>query len=111
MIFLGADCLGLDEPALQKAALALDCSDFVLGPASDGGYYLLGIKSLEPSVFHGINWGSPSVLKETIDRIRLLDKAVKLLEQRVDVDDWEDLLSQRKFVDADLWQCLSLPDT
>jgi len=100
-IFLGADCLGLDESSLKKAALALDCPDFVLGPASDGGYYLLGIKSFETSVFHGINWGSPSVLKETIDRIRLLDKAVKLLEQSVDVDDWEDLLSQRKFVDAD----------
>ena len=58
-----------------------------------------------------MNWGSPSVLKETIDRIRLLDKAVKLLEQRVDVDDWKDLLSQRTFVDPDLWQRLSLPDT
>ena len=111
VIFLGADCLGLDEPALQKAALALDRSDFVLGPASDGGYYLLGIKSFESSIFHGMNWGSPSVLKQTIDRIRLLDKAVKLLEQRVDVDDWKDLLSQRTFVDPDLWERLSLPDT
>lgn len=111
VIFLGAECLGLDEPALQRAALALDRSDFVLCPASDGGYYLRGIKSFESSIFHGMNWGSPSVLKETIDRIRLLDKAVKLLEQRVDVDDWKDLLSQRTFVDPDLWQRLSLTDT
>jgi len=110
-IFLGADCLGLDESALKKAALSLDNADFVLGPASDGGYYLLGIKSFESSIFHGINWGSPSVLKETIDRIRSLDKAMELLEQRVDVDDWKDLVSQRKFVDPDLWQRLALPET
>ncbi len=110
VVFIGADCLQLDESTLKMTELALDRSDFVLGPARDGGYYLLGIKSFEPTIFHGINWGRTSVLEETLDRIRLLGRSFELLEERVDVDDWRDLVDQREFVDSDLWQHLSLPD-
>ncbi len=110
VIFLGADCLEIDEAALKSAATVLENFDYVLGPASDGGYYLLGMNRLETSLFKGIDWGSASVLNETIDRIQVVNKRYKLLEERVDVDDWEDLKHQRRYVDTDLWDRLSLPD-
>ena len=51
LIFLGADCLALDEKILAKAADALKDKDFVLGPFMDGGYYLLGLRNYESIVF------------------------------------------------------------
>lgn len=109
VIFLGADCLELDEASLKNAALALDDSDFVLGPARDGGYYLLGMNRLDSSLFEGIDWGKESVLDETIERIQNLGKSYKLLKERVDVDDWKDLVDQRRYVDLGLWERLSFP--
>ncbi len=110
VIFLGADCLGLDKAALKDAAVTLDHSDYVLGPALDGGYYLLGMNRLEPSLFEGIDWGSSSVLNETIKRIQNVNQRYERLEERVDVDNWDDLKDQRRLVDPSLWARLSLPD-
>ena len=110
IIFMGADCLELDERLLRKAEAALEASDFVLGPALDGGYYLLGMNDLETSLFEGIQWGSESVLNETIGRIQGINKSYVLLEELVDVDYWEDLVGQRESVDPKLWERLSLPE-
>lgn len=55
IIFLGADCLGLDEPALQKSALASECSDFVLGPAANSlVVFRKHLKTDEPAVYEDI---------------------------------------------------------
>lgn len=90
--------IGVDDPLLPRelidhAFALLDSCEYVLGPAEDGGYYLLGCRamSFEPSVFQDIAWGTPSVLATTIDRIAATGRTMALLPERFDVDTAEDL--------------------
>lgn len=87
MIVLGGDCPALDAAMLRRATAALDTHDAVLGPASDGGYYLLGLRKHAPQVFAGIDWSTPSVLQQT--RARLKAAGLKTFELPLldDVDD------------------------
>jgi len=107
-IFLGADCVDTDKDVLREAEARLNHADFVLGPASDGGYYLLGMKALEPTLFERIDWGTESVLEVTIERIQKSNRSMELLAERVDVDDWEDLSRVRGQIDEGLWKRLAL---
>ena len=102
VIFLGADCLALDEKILAKAAHGLKDKDFVLGPALDGGYYLLGMRRYESIVFENVNWGSSSVFAETVDRIRKLGASLEVLETLSDIDDWESLKHEKNRIDRDI---------
>ena len=95
VIFLGADCLALDEKILAKAAHGLKDKDFVLGPALDGGYYLLGMRRYESIVFENVKWGASSVFAETVDRIRKLGASLEVLETLSDIDDWESLKHEK----------------
>ncbi len=90
--------IGVDDPLLPRelidhAFALLDSCEYVLGPAEDGGYYLLGCRamSFEPSVFHDVAWGTPSVLQTTIGRIAATGRTMALLPQRFDIDTAEDL--------------------
>ncbi len=90
--------IGVDDPLLPRelidhAFALLDSCEYVLGPAEDGGYYLLGCRamSFEPSVFQDVAWGTPSVLQTTIDRIAATERTLALLPQRFDIDTAEDL--------------------
>ena len=100
IIFLGADCLALDERILIKADRTLDKKDYVVGPAADGGYYLLGMRRCESIVFQGIHWGSSSVLEETIERIQSLGASYECLETLRDVDDGDSLVREKNRLDA-----------
>ncbi|HMX40916.1 MAG TPA: DUF2064 domain-containing protein, partial [Saprospiraceae bacterium] len=84
------DCPQLDGPALQVAFEMLDTADIVLGPASDGGYYLLGMKHLAPALFQGIAWSTGSVLQQTLAASRAAGLSVTLLPMLRDVDTLED---------------------
>jgi rSAM/selenodomain-associated transferase 1 len=91
VIIIGSDCPELTREILQMAFDKLDETDLVLGPASDGGYYLLGMKELEPSVFHGIEWSTETVLARTLEKIQAAGKSCALLPVLSDVDteaDW-----------------------
>jgi len=90
--------IGVDDPLLpreliDRAFALLDSCEYVLGPAEDGGYYLLGCRALsfEPSVFQDIAWGTSSVLQTTIGRIAATERTMALLPQRFDIDTTEDL--------------------
>jgi uncharacterized protein len=90
--------IGVDDPTLSRelvdrAFALLESCEYVLGPAEDGGYYLIGCRaaSYEPTIFQDIAWGTSSVLSSTISRIAATGRTVALLPQRFDIDTAEDL--------------------
>lgn len=90
-IIIGSDCPELRGETLQQAFDLLDTTDFVLGPVPDGGYYLLGMSTLESSVFHNIEWSTETVREKTIEKILAAGKIFALLPMLSDVDteaDW-----------------------
>ena len=90
VVIIGSDCPELTGEILQQAFDELDSFDFVLGPVPDGGYYLLGMKTLESSVFHNIEWSTETVLEKTLKRIAAAGKSFMLLPMLSDVDTEED---------------------
>ncbi len=89
IIIIGSDIYDLNSETIEEAFAELEKSDFVIGPAADGGYYLLGMKSISKEIFMNKNWGTNSVLKDTLNNLR--DKKVKLLQIKNDIDIYEDL--------------------
>jgi uncharacterized protein len=89
-LIIGSDCPNLTPEILQECCRALDETDIVLGPAGDGGYYLLGCSEIYPTLFSNIIWSTPSVLDETIDRIQEANLSYSLMERLTDIDTEED---------------------
>lgn len=92
-IIIGSDCPELDSRLIREAFEALDNTDFVIGPARDGGYYLLGMKQFTPEIFRGIPWSTATVAEDTFRIIHSLDKEYTLLPQLSDIDEYEDWIS------------------
>jgi rSAM/selenodomain-associated transferase 1 len=98
VVIVGTDCPSLDSAAIETAFRALDSADVVLGPAADGGYYLIGMCRLYPSLFENVPWSSPETLRVTLEGARELGLSVAMLEERRDVDtadDWRDWLARQ----------------
>ncbi|MBA6315251.1 TIGR04282 family arsenosugar biosynthesis glycosyltransferase [Cellulophaga baltica] len=95
IIVIGSDMYDLNQKDLENAFTQLDTSDFVVGPAEDGGYYLLGMKAVEHAVFTDKAWGTPTVLKDTLKNLE--DKKTTLLEIKNDVDVIEDIKDHPAF--------------
>lgn len=76
---------------MAQAFAALEDHDLVLGPALDGGYYLLGLAAPQPVLFTGMEWGGEAVLARTLARAEAAAMQVFLLESLADVDRPEDL--------------------
>jgi len=91
VLALGSDCPGLSAAVMAKALDALREHELVLGPAQDGGYYLIGLRSPQPALFADMEWGTGSVLSRTLARAEALGLKTVLLESLVDVDRPEDL--------------------
>ncbi len=91
IVIIGADCPGVTPELVRQAFDRLANSDVVLGPASDGGYYLIGLQRPIPGLFAQIPWGSGRVLEETLRRADELALGVFLLRTLSDVDRPEDL--------------------
>lgn len=91
-VIIGTDCPGLSAAIIAKAFnyLHYDC-DLVLGPALDGGYYLLGLGRFVPELFTGISWSTAEVLSQTANIAKQLNLSVAYLPQLADVDRPEDL--------------------
>ncbi len=90
--------IGVDDPALPRelidhAFALLDSCEYVIGPAADGGYYLIGCRAgvFDPEVFEGIEWGTASVLPSTLEKIRATGRSLAVLPERYDIDTVEDL--------------------
>jgi rSAM/selenodomain-associated transferase 1 len=91
VVMIGSDCPGLTADRLGEALDALRRQDMVLGPASDGGYYLIGLSRPEPGLFEGIAWGGERVLTQTLSQADGLGLSVHRLGVLSDVDRPEDL--------------------
>lgn len=91
VVIVGTDCYELRKEHLLQAFKALDTNDVVIGPANDGGYYLLGMSSYNPALFDNITWSTETVLEETIAIINKQNKQYALLETLVDVDNEDEL--------------------
>ncbi|SNC64584.1 hypothetical protein SAMN06265337_1109 [Hymenobacter gelipurpurascens] len=90
-VIIGTDCPGLTTAHLEQAYTALHTHDVVLGPATDGGYYLLGMKVVWPTLFENKPWSTSAVLSETLAAAKLVGLQVHLLPELRDVDTAEDL--------------------
>ncbi|MFC1735457.1 TIGR04283 family arsenosugar biosynthesis glycosyltransferase [Candidatus Hydrogenedentota bacterium] len=93
VVLIGTDCPGISVSTLHEAFLNLKRHDLVLGPANDGGYYLIAMNRSCPRLFAGISWGSGSVLRETLAIAEEENLSIHLLPPLDDVDRAEDLAS------------------
>ena len=87
VITIGSDSPTLPPAYLKEAAEALTTHDLVLGPAEDGGYYLIGLKSAPAALFEGITWSTEKVLQQTLAAAARLGLRVHLLPEWYDIDD------------------------
>lgn len=92
-LIIGSDCLQLTTLHIKNAVQMLrNGADVVIGPAADGGYYLLGMNGFYPSLLQGIAWSTEKVLQQTLHRAAALALTVQLLPTLSDVDTYEDWL-------------------
>jgi len=88
---IGSDNMEITADIIKEAFHQLDDQDIVLGPAIDGGYYLIAMKFPYREIFKNKEWGSDSVLKNTIDDIQKLNLKYSLLPELNDIDVFEDI--------------------
>ncbi|TWT52278.1 2-phospho-L-lactate guanylyltransferase [Thalassoglobus neptunius] len=100
VVVIGSDSPSLPNRLIEEAFRQLETSDIVLGPACDGGYYLVGQRTRCPEMFNDISWSEPSVLSQTVERIRNAQQSLCLLEPWYDVDSLDDLQMLREHLDA-----------
>jgi rSAM/selenodomain-associated transferase 1 len=95
-LLIGSDCPYISPDLIHQAFDALDDTiDVVLGPAEDGGYYLIGMKKSYPFLFENIEWSSPNVMRQTLQQARLLQLSCAFMPMLCDIDteqDWNQYL-------------------
>jgi rSAM/selenodomain-associated transferase 1 len=90
VVLLGTDSPTVPLDFVDQAFQELEQADVVLGPATDGGYYLIGCSRRLPPIFEGISWSSPQVLCETISRLKDTSWRLALLPPWYDIDTLDD---------------------
>lgn len=98
VVFLGADSPTVPREYIRQGLAQLTSRPVVLGPAEDGGYYLIGLSQPRPELFSNLDWGTGKVLEETLRRLR--PEQYRLLPTWFDVDDGEDLARLHREVEA-----------
>jgi len=91
VLALNSDGPSLPAGYIQQAVQALEGSDLVFGPSEDGGYYLVGMKELHPTLFEGIDWSTERVLAQSLARAQDLELVVRQTPVWYDVDTASDL--------------------
>ncbi|MHB8522277.1 MAG: TIGR04282 family arsenosugar biosynthesis glycosyltransferase [Limisphaerales bacterium] len=96
VVIIGSDCPEITTADIDAAWTALLAHDLVLGPARDGGYWLIGLRRPRPALFHRMPWSTDQVLAETLRRAAAARLRVQLLRELTDVDSaqqWQDFRS------------------
>ena len=101
VVIIGSDCFELNSEIIELAFKKLKYFDVVIGPAKDGGYYLMGLKRVYPELFQGKNWSTDSVLSETINTLKELDLTYHLLPLLGDIDTLQDLKASKLYEQLD----------
>ena len=91
IVLIGSDCPEIDKALLNEAEKLLCDNDVVIGPAEDGGYYLMAIKESNAELFTGVDWGTEDVLDQTLMSCNREKLSVALLEEKNDIDRLEDV--------------------
>lgn len=91
VIIIGSDCIELSTEVINEAFEALRTNDCVLGPASDGGYYLIGLRVLQDFLFQDKSWSTSDVLLDTLLDLQNAQLSYKLLPTLNDIDTKTDL--------------------
>ena len=90
-VIIGSDCWELTTGLLEEAFRQLQTHDAVVGPAHDGGYYLLGLRQPAPTLFAGKEWSTARVLSNTLADLQRLQLRYFMLPVLSDVDEAADL--------------------
>lgn len=88
---IGSDCFELTTLTIQNALTSLKTNNIVIGPAKDGGYYLLGMDKVYNFIFEDKQWSTNNLMQETIESIREHELSYKLLEKLTDIDEEKDV--------------------
>lgn len=90
-VIIGTDCIDITSETINRTMDLLNDKDVVLGPAEDGGYYLLGLKKFIPQIFQNIDWSTEYVLEQTIEKINNNELKFELLKTLKDIDTLDDI--------------------
>lgn len=104
VVLIGSDSIEISENHLTEAFKQLGENSYVIGPAKDGGYYLLGMKEPTPAFFDEKKYGHDKVLKELLEEVAKTQKEFFLLDELSDIDTFQDLKDSDidfQFVDPD----------
>ena len=96
VIVIGTASPLLGKKTVKDAFRVLKRATAVIGPSSDGGYYLLGLSMLHTELFKNISWGTSQVFRQTMESARLAGVSPVLLEEHFDVDTKEDIVALRE---------------
>lgn len=98
VVVIGSDCPEVELNDVREAWRALKTSDLAVGPATDGGYWLIGLRRSQPQLFAGIRWSSDQALADTLQCAKAGALRIHLLRILSDVDtqqDWQDYLARQ----------------
>ncbi len=98
VVIVGADIPGIERRHIAAAFAALGRHDTVLGPAEDGGYWLVGMRRRPrvAEIFDGVRWSSEQAMADTLENIRKRKMSVAMLESLADIDEGKDLARWRR---------------
>jgi rSAM/selenodomain-associated transferase 1 len=104
-VLIGSDCPSISADDVSQAFSLLADSDVVMGPAEDGGYYLVGAKEPAPGIFRGIEWSTGEVLEQSMMRLREEKLSFVLTDMKADIDRYEDLAAFHRSLGGDRTSC------
>lgn len=98
LLIIGTDCPEISTQLLEEAFSLLEKNEVVLGPAKDGGYYLLGMRRYFPQLFQNINWSTSEVVNQTKKKLESGKISYQLLPVRTDIDTLEDWIKIKDLI-------------
>ena len=98
LVIIGSDCYELTQDVIEQAFELLNTSDAVIGPAKDGGYYLLGLRKLIPQLFADVAWSTDEVFLSTVKTLENLNLTYSTTPILSDIDTIEDLTPELKLL-------------